>query len=192
MDLLGFVECTRTWPSGVRSMAPRAKGRAAPVSAQFASGPRCGRRYLFLVRLYDLMTPSPVTIPPDTVVGEAVALMLRHGVRHLPIAHDGRLVGIVSDRDLRSASPNISVAAADLDDMLDSLERSVAEVGVRAVVTLGSTESVQAAIDAMLTHNVGAVCAVGQDGELLGIVSYADILRAMRDLLPAAWTRKAG
>ena len=50
------------------------------------------------------MTPDPDTVPPDTPLGEALSTMLLRGFRHLPVAKDGRVVGIVSIRDLSAAT----------------------------------------------------------------------------------------
>ena len=53
----------------------------------------------------DSMTREVVTLPPQTTAGEALAVCRGGRIRHLPVLHDGRLVGIVSDRDLRWAPP---------------------------------------------------------------------------------------
>ncbi len=53
----------------------------------------------------DWMTPDPETVPPETPLGEALRTMLHRGFRHLPVSKDGRVVGIVSIRDL-SAAPD--------------------------------------------------------------------------------------
>lgn len=50
------------------------------------------------------MTPNPDTVPPETPAGDALRTMLQRGFRHLPIAKDGRVVGIVSIRDLSAAT----------------------------------------------------------------------------------------
>jgi CBS domain-containing protein len=52
----------------------------------------------------DWMTPDPDTVPPETTPADALRTMLQRGFRHLPVAKDGRVVGIVSIRDLSAAS----------------------------------------------------------------------------------------
>ena len=52
----------------------------------------------------DWMTPDPDTVPPETTPADALRTMLQRGFRHLPVAKDGRIVGIVSMRDLSAAS----------------------------------------------------------------------------------------
>jgi len=54
----------------------------------------------------DLMTPAPLSVSPNTPVDEVRALMQQHRIRHLPVLEDGRLVGIVSDRDIRLVLPS--------------------------------------------------------------------------------------
>jgi acetoin utilization protein AcuB len=58
---------------------------------------------MLLVR--DSMTRNVVTLSPQTTAAEALALCREKGIRHLPVMEEGRLVGMVSDRDLRSATP---------------------------------------------------------------------------------------
>src|SRR4030095_15643556 len=67
----------------------------APVAAQ-----------VLPLRVRDVMSVSPVTIPPSRSVQEAHTLMQQRKVRHLPVLNDGSLVGIVSDRDIRLVLPS--------------------------------------------------------------------------------------
>lgn len=53
----------------------------------------------------DWMTKNPVTITDDTSMMKAIHLMKQHRFRRLPVMHDGELVGVVTDRDLKEASP---------------------------------------------------------------------------------------
>ena len=57
--------------------------------------------------IHDHMTPSPITVMPGQTVAEAIDKLLQHNIRHLPVVDDqGMLLGILSDRDLRSARPS--------------------------------------------------------------------------------------
>lgn len=58
------------------------------------------------MRVKDWMTTNVVTVEPDTSVRRAFAMMKKHGFHHLPVVRDGKLMGIVTDRDLRR--PDIS------------------------------------------------------------------------------------
>src|SRR2546430_16771826 len=86
-------------------------------------------------RVRDLMTPAPVTIAPETSVQEAYRLMQDQRIGHLPVCEDGRLVGLVSERDLRLVlpSPATSLAAHEVHSLLERL--MVAEIMTRFPVT---------------------------------------------------------
>jgi acetoin utilization protein AcuB len=58
------------------------------------------------MKVKDVMTTAPVTITPDTPISEARHLMQKHAIRHLPVLEDERLVGMLSDRDLRTVAPS--------------------------------------------------------------------------------------
>ena len=83
------------------------------------------------------MTPAPLTIAPETSpVPAASRLMQEQRLRHLPVCEDGRLVGLVSERDLLRVlpSPATSLAAHEVHYLL---ERLMAEIMTRFPVTVG-------------------------------------------------------
>ena len=81
------------------------------------------------------MTADVVTASPSTTIAEALALTRKHRIRHLPIVADDRLVGIVTDRDLRLAMPPIW-AEQHGDEIRDALRnKTVAEFMVKDIVT---------------------------------------------------------
>src|SRR5215813_4056885 len=79
-------------------------------------------------RVRDLMTPAPLAISPETSVHEAYRLMQDQRLGHLPVCEDGRLVGLLSERDLRLVlpSPATSLAAHEVHSLLERL--TVAEI----------------------------------------------------------------
>ncbi len=123
-----------------------------------------------------IMTRTVVSASPDTPVREAIQLIDDSDIRHLPIVEDTRLIGIVSDRDLRAFERERS------DELLSTPLR---EVMSKEPLCLESGESVIAAIDVMLEYKIGALPVVGPAGELVGIVSYIDVLRYARPLVSA-------
>ena len=56
--------------------------------------------------VFNRMTANPITITPDTTVSDASELMRTHKFRRLPVVRDGKLVGIITDRDLREVAPS--------------------------------------------------------------------------------------
>jgi acetoin utilization protein AcuB len=118
------------------------------------------------------MTRTVVSAGPTMRVRDAIQLLDDSDIRHLPIVEDGRLVGIVSDRDLRAYE-----GSAEL------LQTPVGEIMQQEPVCMEASESLAAVIDVMLEYKIGALPVVGEEGELLGIVSYIDVLRHVRPLV---------
>jgi acetoin utilization protein AcuB len=135
------------------------------------------------------MTPEPVTITPGTSVSEAQTLMKKRGIRHLPVVENGRLVGIFSDRDLRTVSPSpaTSLSAWEISYLLTKL--TVGEVMTHFVMTVAPDCLVTEAAGLMLGHKIGALPVVDAQC-VVGILTRTDVLRALLQA-QAAWSYAA-
>ena len=124
----------------------------------------------------DLMTRHVETASPDETILDAVDRFRGGGFRHLPVVEGGRLLGVVSDRDvLRAAGP--SIGATEWDDVLGpEVDRTLREIMSRDVVTADPTMSVEEAADTMLREELSSL-PVLDEGRLVGIVTTADLLR---------------
>jgi acetoin utilization protein AcuB len=133
----------------------------------------------------EFMNPSPVSISPDTPLLEAEWRMQEGGFRHLPIvdAYD-RLVGIVSDRDLREAAPSdaTTLSRQELTYLLSRL--TVEDVMKTPVLTARPAEPAETAAIRMREHRVSALPVVDDD-RLIGIVTTTDMLDALVRMLKA-------
>jgi acetoin utilization protein AcuB len=139
---------------------------------------------MLLVR--DWMTENLVTLSPEASVAEALTLCRKRRIRHIPILEEGRLVGIVSDRDLRDASP----ALGDPERARTLQEIRVADVMSREVITVDPQDSIENAaqqmyelkIESLPVVSEGAVAGAGStvaEEEVLGIVTSSDVMRAL-------------
>ena len=140
------------------------------------------------MRVADWMTPDPVTIAPGATAGEALALMRQRRIRHLPVVDGGRLVGMLSDRDLRTALPS-AVVLGELEEDDPAASRPVAEIMTADPLTIPPSQPVEEAARLLTEQRIGAVPVV--DGpRLLGILSADDLLRAFVEssgvLLPSS------
>lgn len=124
----------------------------------------------------DIMQTHVVTIPPDTTLPAAIRLTRERGFRHLPVVDDERLVGIVSDRDLKQAmaSPATSLGAHDLQYLLDRVR--IDAIMTRAVVTIAPMFPVEEAARMMVTGHISAL-PVTDGGKLVGMITETDVLR---------------
>ena len=141
----------------------------------------------------DLMTKSPITIDPDAPVGTALAVMKERSVRHLPVvADDGRLLGIVTDRDLRSAAFAPAVAehlSASGRRRLRGLGDTLENLRVRDVMTWDAVtirpDAPAAQAAALMLEGRFSGLPVVDEGRLVGIVTEVDVLRSLAATLPA-------
>lgn len=131
------------------------------------------------MQVRDWMTSDPIVATPDTEVREARRLLHANGIRHLPVVGSGRLVGIVSDRDVRIDDRSLRQLAA-----LERLGDVVGEGKPLEVVmssppyVVGPDESVSAAARQMLSRRISALPVV-EDGALIGILTTTDCLLAL-------------
>ncbi len=116
-----------------------------------------------------LMTEHPVTVSPHTPLADARDLLLHRDFRHIPVVDgDGLLVGIISDRDLLRIEGAMTPG------------HTVARIMTSDVITAGRGDSLEHLIDLLVDRDVSAVPVVEADGRLVGIVSWVDILLAVR------------
>lgn len=131
------------------------------------------------LRAADVMSANVLTAASDDLLLEVADMMAWKGVRHLPIVDgEGRLAGIVSERDLRTA---LGVPAESLAPWgALGRGRTVDEVMTRAVETVRPDQPLSQVIASMVSRNVGAVPVVDAERRPIGIISYLDVLAALR------------
>jgi acetoin utilization protein AcuB len=123
------------------------------------------------------MSASPTATGPKTSVSEAREVMRRKVIRHLLVTEGDRLVGIVTDRDIRLnlPSPATSLSVWEINYLLTKL--TVGDVMTKAVITVEPERPIEEAARLMLEHRIGALPVVS-DGQLVGILTETDLLRA--------------
>jgi CBS domain-containing protein len=128
-----------------------------------------------------MMTRHPVTIDITGTVQDAADMMFGADVRHLPVVTNHTLVGMISDRDVRSYVLPRSEQILHPDEARARLAESVRAVMRSDVLTVRPDTPGAALLDILLKEHIGAVPVLAPDtGELIGIVSYIDVLRAVR------------
>lgn len=131
----------------------------------------------------EFMTPDPITITPDTAVPTALRLMREKKVRHLPIVDThGKLLGIVSDKDLLHASPSqaTSLAIWEITDLMSRLK--VEKVMTRDVVSVTEDTPLEEAA-LILADRPFSSLLVLRDKKLVGIITQSDLFHVLLDLL---------
>lgn len=121
----------------------------------------------------EFTTPDPVTAIETTSIDDLIRLMKEHGVRHLPIVRGERVVGIVSDRDVRVASG------------LNSREKMLIEakhIMASDPVTVNSQASLDKVAFEMSQNKIGSVIVNDENEKFLGIFTVTDALNALIEI----------
>jgi acetoin utilization protein AcuB len=130
-----------------------------------------------MARVSDFMTAPVVTAKPGDKLTDLVTLVSKRKIKHFPVIEGGRLVGIVTDRDLRSASTHPAVYDLML-SLLSALDRgSVEEIMTRDVVTIRPDMPMEMAAELLREHNIGSLPVV-DGGRVVGMVTTTDVLAA--------------
>jgi CBS domain-containing protein len=136
------------------------------------------------MQVSEIMTDEPITATLDTSIREVMELMYSEDIRHLPVVDGDQLVGIISDRDLRSLSVSVSTVLDRPEETAKRLEEPISTVMRGDVISVDSDASLDDLIDIMLETKLGAIPVVDSGTEtLVGIASYIDVLEAARAAL---------
>jgi len=129
------------------------------------------------MKVHDIMTISCITAPATMPVLEARQLMLEKRIRHLLVTDGPKLLGIVTDRDIRLnlPSPATSLSVWEINYLLARM--TLGTVMTKNVVTVESAREATEAAQVMLDHKIGALPVV-ERGHLVGIITETDLLRA--------------
>jgi acetoin utilization protein AcuB len=135
----------------------------------------------------EYMTPQPISVDEGTSLIDAVDLMKEKKIRRFPVLRDDKLVGIVTDRDLRSAAPSqvISFDAEErqlMPELHSLLARiNIGEIMSRDVISVDLEQTIVTAALLMLKHGISGLPVVGSKGELVGIVTEKDLFKVLVD-----------
>lgn len=124
------------------------------------------------MEMIHLMTKHPETVGPTDTLEKAKEIMAAGGFRRLPVEEEGRVVGILTERDLRGH--------------VGYLKQSKVDAAMSTgVVTVGPHATVEEGARLMLQHKIGGLPIVDR-GKLIGIVTASDMLRALLEVVEAA------
>lgn len=126
----------------------------------------------------DAMTEPAISVGPADSLLDAARLMVDHQVRHLPVVEDSAVIGMVSDRDIRTVAGDpvryVEAREGDGARMLN-----VRDAMTPSVVTIRGDRPLRELANELADERIGALPVVDPDGKLIGIVSYVDALRAL-------------
>jgi len=134
------------------------------------------------MRVGDYMTRDPITVEEDASMKDAMLLLRSHHIRHLPVATGRLLVGLVSDRDIKRASPSIlqGIDKSEFEQLME--DTPVSRIMTREPFTVNASTPLAEAVTILIEKKFGSLPVV--DGkELIGIFTEIDALKILLDTL---------
>jgi CBS domain-containing membrane protein len=136
------------------------------------------------LRIGELMSCEVVTLTEDDTLADARRCMDQGRIRHLPVVRDGKLVGLVTHRDLLAASFSVFARASERDQRQLFARTPVRELMHDAVAVSPDT-AVREGAALMVANQFGCLPVVGENGSLVGIVTEADMVQLLVRVLEA-------
>lgn len=134
-----------------------------------------------MAKVSEVMTVHPISVTPTDTIQQADDIMSEENVRQLPVVKGRELVGIVTDRDIRS------FLGGRIFDSLAERERTfqtkVAAVMTTKPVTVDPDDEFREAVELLIDEKMGGLPVVNSDGALVGIITYVDALRFLLESL---------
>lgn len=132
-------------------------------------------------KVVDVMTKDPLTVSPVETIGKADELMAENSIRQIPVVEDGELIGIVTDRDIRSFFSGALLENPDTREK--ALRTPVREIMTTEPRFVAPDDDLQDAVEILVEEKFGAIPVVDEAEGLVGIVSYVDVLRCFLNRL---------
>lgn len=134
--------------------------------------------------ILNYMTTSPITASSDTPIDKAREIINSNKFRHLPITDaDGKLIGMVTDRDLRSAYPSSVLTEEEKKACIAKIsEKTVDAIMSKKFTSLSASSTLDDALFLLDRDKVGALPVLDDKGRLIGIFSIRDLIKAYKEL----------
>ena len=132
-------------------------------------------------QIQKFMTPMPHSVGVKIPLSTAHTLMREHGIRHLPVQEAGKLVGVLTDRDIKLAG-----------SFRGAGELLVEDVMTPEPFTVAPQTPVDHVVSEMARHKYGCVLIQQDNGKLVGIFTATDALRVLEELLHQNYRDSSG
>jgi acetoin utilization protein AcuB len=127
------------------------------------------------MKVVDVMTKDPLTVTPNETVGQADEIMNTNNIRQLPVVEGKDLVGIITDRDIRSFLSGSLLESPEAREK--ALNTEIGEIMTTEPITVSPEDDLQEAVELLIDEKFGGIPVVEESEGLVGIVTYVDVLR---------------
>ncbi len=130
------------------------------------------------------MSYPVITVSPDVPINEALSTMRKEHIRRMPVLVDGKLVGVISDKDLLNASPSpaTSLSVWEMNYLLSKIK--VEDVMTKKVLTVTEDTPIEEGARIMADNKIGGL-PVMRDSEVVGIITETDLFKIFLELMGA-------
>ena len=133
------------------------------------------------MKVVDVMTKNPLVMTPAETIGQADELMVENRIRQLPVVDKGALLGIITDRDVRSFLAQSSLVEPE--ERAKALRTRVRDIMTAEPLTLSPEDDLRDAVELLIEDKIGGIPVVDEAEGLVGIVTYVDVLRCFLNRL---------
>ena len=133
------------------------------------------------MKVINIMTTKPVSVEPSNTVLQAEEIMREQNFRQLPVIKDKELIGIITDRDIRSCLGSDSFNT--LEEQEKARITEVAAVMSSKPIFLSPDDDLRDAVELLIEEKVGGIPVLDVEEGLVGIVTYMDALRCLLERL---------
>jgi acetoin utilization protein AcuB len=128
------------------------------------------------------MNPHVITVDADDSMLDATKLLKEHNIRHLPVLEKGKLVGVVTDRDLKRASPSDATALEAHELLYLIANIKVREIMTRNPITVPYNFTIEEAAEILLQAKISGMPVVDKDGDVIGTITQTDLFKVLISL----------
>lgn len=126
----------------------------------------------------DCMTPKLITVDIYTTLAEALEIMQTERIRRLPVAKEGKLIGIITLKDIYEAKPSDVKHSLTIDKVYLHLTKIIVQVAMTSKpITVYQNDTVGHAAEVMLDEKIGGLPVIDANEQLVGIITDSDIFR---------------
>jgi len=127
----------------------------------------------------NFMSKKVITIEAEESIPKAIQLLREHIINMMPVVHQGKIVGVISDRDLKKASPS-EATGLDRHELKFLLSKiKIKDIMTREVVTLPPDFTIEEAAEILMKHGISGAPVINDRGELEGIITSTDLYKAL-------------
>ncbi len=130
------------------------------------------------MQVQNWMTSEVISVEQDTSIIKVSQILRENNIRHLPVISGGSLVGMITDDDVKAATPSMG-ATLTANELYHLLAETKAKDIMKSTPTIRPDQTMELAALKMLEHKVTGIPVVTEEGELLGIITQGDVFRVL-------------